>query len=51
MGQLGKNHKRIPIAWECPVFLLANFTLALVDTNMENVTCKFVTSTLVPPYL
>ena len=41
MGQ--KKHKIIPIHWTCPVFPLANFTLALVVTNIENCDMQFVT--------
>ena len=51
MEQLGKWHKIIPITWACPMFPLANFTVALVGTSIENFDIKFVTATSAPPYL
>ena len=51
MEQLGKRHKIIPIPWACPVFPLANFTVALVETNIEKCNMQFVTATFAPPYL
>ena len=51
MVQLVKQNKIIPIPWECTVFLLANFTLALVGKNKKGFDIEFVTPTLDCPYL
>ena len=51
MAQLGKRHIIIPIPWECPVFPIANFTVALVGTNIEKCDIQFVTENNSPPYL
>ena len=51
MEHLGKQHKIIPIPWECPVLPLASFTLALAETNIEKCDMQFVTATFAPPYL
>ena len=45
------RHKIIPIPLACPVFPLANFTVALVGTNIEKCDMQFVTATFTPPYL
>ena len=49
--QLGKRHGIIPITWACPVFLLANFTVALVGINMKKCDMQFVTATFDLLYL
>ena len=41
----------IPINWSFPMFTLANFTLALISTNIEKCDMQFVTPTFDPPYL
>ena len=51
MGQFGKRHKIMPIPWACPVFLLANFTLAWFKTNIEIYDIQFLGPTLDNPYL
>ena len=51
MGQLVKQHKIIPMNWACPVFPLANVTLALVGENIEKCDMQFVTLKFSPPYL
>ena len=48
---IGKRHKMIPIPWACPLFPLANFTVASVGTNIEKCDMQFVTSIFTPPYL
>ena len=50
MGKLGKQHKTTPTTWACPVFQLANFTLALVGMNIEKREMKFVTPEFSPPF-
>ena len=51
MEQLVKKGKTIPIPWACPVFLSANFTVALVGTIIEKCDMPFVTATFASPYL
>ena len=51
MGQLVKQHKIILIVWAYPVFILTNFTLALVGTNLENCDMQFVKEIFSPTYL
>ena len=51
MEQLGKIHKIIPITWACNVFPLSNFTVDLVETNIENYDIQFVTAIFAPTYL
>ena len=51
MGQLGKRHKIIHIPWSCLVFTLANFTVALVGTNIEMCEIQFLTAIFAPPSL
>ena len=48
MVNLVKRHKIIPIPWVCPVFPLANFTVALVGTNIEKCDIQFVIETIYP---
>ena len=50
MGQLGNQHKTIPIPWARLVFPLASFTLWLVRTNIEKCDMQFVTETFSPPF-
>ena len=45
MGQLVKRHKIISITWACPMFILDNFTVALVGKKIEKCDMKFVTET------
>ena len=40
MEHLGKQHKVISIMWACHMFPLASFTVALVETNIENCDMK-----------
>ena len=51
MEQLGKRHKIIPVPWACPMFSLANFTVTLVGTNIENCDMQFVNAKFSPPSL
>ena len=46
--QLGKRHKIIPIPWACPMFPSANFTVALVGTNIGKYDMQSVTATFAP---
>ena len=50
MEKLVKQHTIIPITWACPMFTLANLTVALVGTNIEKWDMQFVTETFAPPY-
>ena len=51
MGKLVKQNKIIPITWECIVFTLADFTVELIDTNIEKCDMQFLTEIFIPPYL
>ena len=45
MEQLVKQHKITPIPWVFPVFPLANFTVAVVGTNIKKCDILFVIAT------
>ena len=51
MEQLVKRHEIIPIHWACRVFPLANFTVALVGTNIEKCDIQFLAATFDSPSL
>ena len=51
MEQLEKRNKITPITWACPMFPLANFTVDLVGTDIENCDMKFVTEAFSPTSL
>ena len=50
MGNLGKQHIITSITWECHVFLLLDFTVALVGTNIYNYDMQLVTPIFDPTY-